>query len=204
MTTPWERGRPARTRPGRVEPRRGKKTYPRRATKDGEGPLRGWRGIDRDPPKVGKGVRDEGKRFIQEGPLWALTRLPLPESLPLEGKSEAEPPDDDPLGCAWRPARTFSPVAVLRGRLPRLRRTAYALEPRRGKKTYPRRATKDGEGPLRGWRGIDRDPPKVGKGVCDEGKRFIQEGPLWALTRLPLPESLPLEGKSEADPPGEG
>ena len=33
---------------------------------------------------------------------------------------------------------------------------------RRKGKNYPRRATKNGEGPLRGWRGIDRDPPRVG------------------------------------------
>ena len=34
------------------------KTCPRRATKNGEGPLRGWRGIDRGSPKVGKGRKD--------------------------------------------------------------------------------------------------------------------------------------------------
>ena len=32
------------------------------------------------------------------------------------------------------------------------------------KKSYPRRGTKDPEGPLRGWRRLKRDPPKVGKG----------------------------------------
>ena len=37
---PWERGRPARTRLVREDPRRGKKTYPRSYTKDDEGPLR--------------------------------------------------------------------------------------------------------------------------------------------------------------------
>jgi len=34
---------------------------------------------------------------------------------------------------------------------------------RKGKKRNPRRNTKDDEGPLRGWRWIERDPPKVGK-----------------------------------------
>ena len=52
--------------------------------------------------------------------------------------------------------------------------TGSTLNPRRGtkdkkistkaKKRYPRRATKDYEGPLRGWRKLKRDPPKVGKG----------------------------------------
>ena len=34
-----------------------KKRNPRRATKDDEGPLRGWRKLKRDPPKVGKGEK---------------------------------------------------------------------------------------------------------------------------------------------------
>ena len=34
------------------------KTYPRRATKKGKGPLRGWRKIQRGAPRVGKGEED--------------------------------------------------------------------------------------------------------------------------------------------------
>ncbi len=33
----------------------------------------------------------------------------------------------------------------------------------KGQKRYPRRATKDYEGPLRGWRKLKRNRPKVGK-----------------------------------------
>ena len=36
--------------------------------------------------------------------------------------------------------------------------------PQRTKKRNPRRATKDDEGPLRGWKRLMRDPPKVGQG----------------------------------------
>ena len=50
--------------------------------------------------------------------------------------------------------------------LPRIR------EGRERKKSYPRRATKDYEGPLRGWRRVKRDPPRVGKGQI----RVIREG----------------------------
>ena len=40
------------------------KRYPRRGTKDHEGPLRGWRWIDRGSPRVGKGGEDvhEGRK----------------------------------------------------------------------------------------------------------------------------------------------
>ena len=36
---------------------------------------------------------------------------------------------------------------------------------RRGEKSYPRRDTKDDEGPLRGCSRLERDAPRVGKGV---------------------------------------
>ena len=47
-----------------------KKSYPRRATKNDEGPLRGWRMLQRGSPRVGKGVRQGpriGKKEIHEG-----------------------------------------------------------------------------------------------------------------------------------------
>ena len=60
------------------------KRYPRRATKNGEGPLRGWRRLERDPPRVGKGRKDfqeKAKRFPRratkngKGPLRGWRRL---------------------------------------------------------------------------------------------------------------------------------
>ena len=49
------------------------------------------------------------------------------------------------------------------GRGPDLSETIEGY-PQRPKKRNPRRATKDDEGPLRGWRKLKRDPPKVGRG----------------------------------------
>ena len=48
------------------------KRFPRRDTKNGEGPLRGWWGIERGSPKVGKGEEDihegrKGKKISTEG-----------------------------------------------------------------------------------------------------------------------------------------
>ena len=52
-------------------------------------------------------------------------------------------------------------------------------EEHEGKKSYPRRGTKDREGPLRGWRRLKRDPPKVGKGekISTKRQKDIHEGP---------------------------
>ena len=49
----------------------------------------------------------------------------------------------------------------------------------KGKKRNPRRATKDYEGPLRGWRKLKRDRPKVGKGeeISTKGAKGSVEGP---------------------------
>ena len=48
-----------------------------------------------------------------------------------------------------------------------------------GAKRYPRRATKNGEGPLRGWRRLKKDLPKVGQGekISRKGQKDIHEGP---------------------------
>ena len=60
------------------------KTCPRRATKNGEGPLRGWRRLERDPPRIAKGRKDfheKGKRYPRratkngEGPRRGWRRL---------------------------------------------------------------------------------------------------------------------------------
>ena len=45
------------------------------------------------------------------------------------------------------------------------RRDADAVMRAARQKIYPRRGTKDDEGPRRGWRRLKRDPPKVGKGL---------------------------------------
>ena len=48
-----------------------------------------------------------------------------------------------------------------------------------GAKRYPRRATKNGKGPLRGWRRLKKDLPKVGQGekISRKGQKDIHEGP---------------------------
>ena len=48
----------------------------------------------------------------------------------------------------------------------------------KGQKRYPRRATKDDEGPRRGWRKLKRDPPKVGQGekISTKGDRGSVKG----------------------------
>ena len=60
--------------------------------------------------------------------------------------------------------RLFCPCMIRPGgRGPNLSETIEGY-PQRPKKRNPRRATKDDEGPLRGWRKLKRDPPKVGRG----------------------------------------
>ena len=48
----------------------------------------------------------------------------------------------------------------------------------KGQKRYPRRGTKDHEGPLRGWRRLKRVPPKVGKGelISTKGVKYLLRG----------------------------
>ena len=41
------------------------KRYPRRATKDDEGPLRGWRSLKRGPPRVEKGIQKSNKLSVK-------------------------------------------------------------------------------------------------------------------------------------------
>ena len=62
-----------------------------------------------------------------------------------------------------------------------------------GEKSYPRRGTKDHEGPLRSWRRLKKDPPKVAKGrkgFHEKAKRYPRratkngEGPLRGWRRL--------------------
>ena len=57
------------------------KRNPRRATKDDEGPRRGWRKLKRDPPKVGKGEKISTKGNIgsvkgAKGPVVSLSYDP--------------------------------------------------------------------------------------------------------------------------------
>ncbi len=58
-------------------------------------------------------------------------------------------------------------------RLPEKISTKGIHEEHEGKKSYPRRGTKDHEGPLRGWWGIERGLPGVEKGGADihEGRK---------------------------------
>ena len=44
-------------------------------------------------------------------------------------------------------------------------------------KRYPRRATKNGEGPLRGWRRLKKDPPKVGQGGPRRDSKGLEKTP---------------------------
>ena len=47
-------------------------------------------------------------------------------------------------------------------------------------KIYPRRATKNDEGPRRGWRRLERDPPRVAKGrerISRKRQKDFHEGP---------------------------
>ena len=47
-------------------------------------------------------------------------------------------------------------------------------------KIYPRRATKNGKGPRRGWRRLERDPPRVAKGrerISRKREKDFHEGP---------------------------
>ena len=78
-------------------------------------------------------------------------------------------------------------------RLPEKISTKGIHEEHEGKKSYPRRGTKDHEGPLRGWRRLKRDPPKVGQGRKDfheKAKRYPRratkngEGPRRGWRRL--------------------
>ena len=48
-----------------------------------------------------------------------------------------------------------------------------------GAKRYPRRDTKNGKGPRRGWRRLKKDLPKVGQGekISRKGQKDIHEGP---------------------------
>ena len=65
------------------------KRYPRRATKNGEGPLRGWRRLERALPKVGKGERIFRKGAVE--PLGEATAM---------GRFRVDPSGGDGRGCA--------------------------------------------------------------------------------------------------------
>ena len=109
------------------------KGYPRRATKNGKGPRRGWRRPERDPPEVAKGrerISRKRQKDFHEGPR--------------------------------RTAKGHEGVGGgSRGACQRSGRGKDFQEKAKG---YPRRATKNGKGPRRGWRRPERDPPEVAKG----------------------------------------
>ena len=108
------------------------KRFPRRGTKNGEGPLRGWKRLERDPPRVGKGARQRtgrnGKKIStkghegrHEGPLRRWRRL----KRGLAKDREGDPP---------------------RNSKERLEKTSTkGHEGRKTAKRFPRRATKDGK-----------------------------------------------------------
>ena len=107
------------------------KRFPRRATKNGEGPRRRWRrqkDFHEGPRRTAKGHEGVG-------------------------------------GIRQRSARGGFPRKGSGKKM--------STKGEKGKaKRFPRRATKNGEGPRRRWRRLERDPPKVGQGE----KRFPGKG----------------------------
>ena len=81
-------------------------------------------------------------------------------------------------------------------------------DPRRTKKNNPRRATKNDEGPLRRWRGIERGLARIGKGGADRREKELSGGdrprekcPPGARASRPHPYSCkqpPIQGHSPA------
>ena len=137
------------------------KDYPRRATKNGKGPLRGWRGLERGSPRVATGRKD----FHQAGP----RRTGKGKKISTKGH-EGRQRATKGLEGAQEGSRQGNEG------------------PRKGrqkKKRFPRRATKDGEGPLRRWRGERGLPNRQGEkgfppsGSTKDGKRQkdFHEGP---------------------------
>ena len=73
-------------------------------------------------------------------------------------------------GCGNRGSSGFSTKRVIHEGDPRIHegiREGVKRFIHEKAKTYPRRATKKGKGPLRGWRRIQRGAPRVGKGEED-------------------------------------
>ena len=70
-------------------------------------------------------------------------------------------------------------MAGLGGGQSRRPRNLEVVGPVQRTKRYPRRATKNGKGPLRGWRRLKKDLPKVGQGekISRKGQKDIHEGP---------------------------
>ena len=160
------------------EGRQKAKRFPRRATKDGKGPLRRWRGLKRGPPTS---TKEKAKRF-HEGP----RRTAKGHSL--EGAQEGFAKETKVHEKGAKRKKKISTKGH-EGR----RRATKALEGaqegfakgRQGEKGFPpsgstgkgkkipRRATKDGKGPLRRWRRLKRGSPRFAKGRKDfQAKRF--------------------------------
>ena len=147
----WERGRPARTRPGAASPlsptwisRQRRRCFPC-----------GW---PMQRPTAGTGCGRDARAPRGCGPaddLSIIRRAPRSRSL---------------VSPSYDPPRRG-------GRGPDLSETIEGY-PQRPKKRNPRRATKDDEGPLRGWRKLKRDPPKVGRGeeISTKGAKVSVKG----------------------------
>ena len=152
---------PPRVAKGRKDFHEKAKRYPRRATKNGEGPRRGWRRLKKDPPKVGQGekISRKGQKDIHEGPRRTTKGH--------EGVGENSRGIRQRLGREKR----FPPRAIkdlLRGQKMNPGRDSKGLEKTR--KGSVKGHEERHEGPLRGWRRLKRDPPKVGKGEKNSTK----------------------------------
>ena len=115
---------------------------------EGVGEGRGWRRLKRDPPKVAKGRKDfheKAKRYPRratkngEGPLRGWRKLK--RDPPKVGKGEKISTKGD------------------KGSVKRAKD-----ESAKGLQGVGKDSKGVREGPLRGWRRLKRDPPKVGKG----------------------------------------
>ena len=160
-------------------PRRKQKRYPRRATKIHEGPLRSWRRLKRDPPKVGKGERfpPRALKDLSRGRLSAKELQGVGEDS--KGVREG-PPRKTPRDKGYPPGGSDWPWE--RGRPARIPNLPTLPLPPPGQAA-------NREHPL-------RDKPGTGLTPC----HGIQHG---AICR-PQESLPPGGGVAEAEPPGEG
>ena len=120
-----------------------------------EGPLRGWRGVERGPPRIAKGRKD----FHQAGP----RRTGKGKKISTKGHEGRQRATKGLEGAREGFAKGRHEGFPRKGR------------PKDGKKAkrFPRRATKDGKRQLRGWR---RHEEGSAKGSVKGRKRFSTKG----------------------------
>ena len=117
---------------------------------------RGWRRLKRDPPKVAKGRKDfheKAKRYPR--------RATKDDEGPLRGwrKLKRDPPK---VGKGEKISTKGDKGSVKRAK----------DESAKGLQGVGKDSKGVREGPLRGWRRLKRDPPKVGKGEKNSTKEL--------------------------------